>query len=99
MIEKVTLQPDQWHKLTDSTAGIYWHSGTLRISVNATEPADQFDSVTMAAKGATRGFVNNRDQALWVYPVGKAVEVAVCRLSVSALFMIDTVGNVILDGV
>jgi hypothetical protein len=97
MMEKLTLAPGVWTKVSEGPVTLFWATGRVRVSIGDDAPAEDHTSLLLTANGQPKAFQNNSTEGVWVQPIERAVDMQAVQIVASELFLIDSEGNVVLD--
>lgn len=98
MIQKEALQPQQWTKIGTGPHAVFWAMGRIRVAFGDAAPADAHTSLLMAAHGQPKSLTYSGQESVWIMPVESVVHVQLVQISASELFLVDSDGNVLVDG-
>ncbi len=98
MIREVSVPEGQWTAIGTGPHALHWACGRLRICIADTPPTDPQDSLLLSAQGQVKSFAYNGLETVFVMPLEADVTLHAVQVSSSELFLVDSDGNVLVDG-
>ncbi len=98
MIVKTDLPAQKWTQVGAGPHVVFWANGRVRVAFGNTAPADAQTSLLMAAQGQPKSPTYSGQEGVWINPVDGPVTFNLVQISASELFLVDSDGNVLVDG-